>query len=302
MRRSNKVMLQSAMRIANGAKATAILFNLDCLDKLPADDLKTKTTKDLCLIPVTQRSPQDLSNMLQDHVKQIKPGVVYLPPVNMTRMSHVKISVIHALSKGFITIGDKIVIVTGIQGTKDLDSIILLDTENESEVLTARGAEGISQSVSEEVFQVVLNLSLELAHRGREGKPIGTIFVLGDEERVMQLSKQMVINPFRGSTEDECNILNPDLKETIREFSAIDGAFIISSDGHVLSSGRYLNAASEEDSIPRGLGSRHIAAGGITALTNAVAIVIAESSGDVRIFKGGKILMEIEKPPIPKVT
>ncbi len=166
--------------------------------------------------------------------------------------------------------------------------------------MTARGAEAIAESVTQEVFQVVLNLALELAHRGREGKPIGTIFVLGDEERVMQLSKQMVINPFRGYTDEESNILNPDLKETIREFSAIDGAFIISGDGRVLSAGRYLNAASEEESMPRGLGSRHMAAGGITALTNAIAIVIAESSGDVRIFKNGKILMEIEKSSSPK--
>jgi len=31
-------------------------------------------------------------------------------------------------------------------------------------------------------------------------------------------------------------------------------------------------------------------------LTNAIAIVISESSGDVRIFKNGKIIMAIEKP------
>ena len=240
--------------------------------------------------------------MLQDQGKQIKPGTVHLPPVNMTRMSHIKISVVHAISKGLINIGDKIVIVTGLQGSKDLDTIVLLDTATESEVMTARGAEHIAESVSQEVFQAVLNFSLELAHRGREGKPIGTIFVLGDEERVMQLSKQMVINPFKGYTDEEKNILNPNLKETIREFSAIDGAFIISQDGHVLSAGRYLNASSDEESIPRGLGSRHMAAGGITALTNAVAIVIAESSGDVRIFKNGRILMEIEKSPSPKAT
>jgi DNA integrity scanning protein DisA with diadenylate cyclase activity len=274
---------------------------LDCLDKLPTDEIP-KTAKDLILIPVTQRTPKDLTNMLQDQTKPLKHGVVHLPPVNMTRMSHIKISVVHAISKGLINIGDKIVFVTGVQGSKELDSIILLDTGTESEIMTTHGAQAIAENISQEVFQVVLNLSLELAHRGREGKPVGTIFVLGDEERVMQLSKQMVINPFRGSTEEESNILNPHLKETIREFSAIDGAFIISSDGHLLAAGRYLNAASEEESIPRGLGSRHIAAGGITALTNAVAIVIAESSGDVRIFKDGKILMEIEKSPSPKTA
>jgi DNA integrity scanning protein DisA with diadenylate cyclase activity len=39
-----------------------------------------------------------------------------------------------------------------------------------------------------------------------------------------------------------------------------------------------------------------VAAAGITSVTEAVAIVISESTGDVRIFKDGAIFMEIEKP------
>lgn len=301
MRNTNKIIFQAAARIAKKAKARAILFSLDCLDKLPTDEAP-KMAADIALIPVTQRTPKDLAGMLQDQAKRLKVAAVHLPPVNMTRMSLIKISVVHAISRELINIGDKIVFITGVQGSKDLDSIILLDTATEYEIITTHGAEAILDNISHEVFQVTLNLALELAHRGREGKPVGTIFVVGDEERVMQLSKQMVINPFKGYTDEDNNILNPELKETIREFSAIDGAFIIGADGRVLSAGRYLNVASEEESIPRGLGSRHIAAGGITSLTNAVAIVIAESSGDVRIFKDGKILMEIEKSPSPKVT
>ncbi len=300
MRSLNKAIFQAAARIAVRAKASAILFSLDCLDKIPHEELP-KTAKDMQLIAVTQRAPHDLDTIVEESTKQ-RADIVHLPAVNMTRMSHIKISVVHALSKQLITVGDKIVCITGVQGSKDLDNILLLDTANESEVMTIKNTDAIAAGISQEVFQSVLNLALELAHRGREGKPVGTIFVLGDEDQVMQLSKQMVINPFRGYEDEESNILNPDLKETIREFSAIDGAFILASDGRVLSTGRYLNAASDEDSVPRGLGSRHMAAGGITALTNAIAIVIAESSGDVRIFKGGKIIMEIEKSPSPKMT
>lgn len=302
MRRVNKTMLQSAVRIAKSAKASAILYNLDTLDRLPTDELSTKAAKGIKIIPVTQRSPSELNKLYAEQHKSTLSDIIHLPPVNMTRMSHIKIAVVHAIANGLITIGERIVFTTGLQGTQDMDSLVILDTGHETELITARGAELLSESVKQDVFQTVLNLSLELAHRGREGKPVGTIFVLGDEKRVMQLSKQMVINPFKGYTEEESNVLNPDLKETIREFSAIDGAFIISAEGRLLSSGRYLNAASDEESVPRGLGSRHIAAGGITALTNAVAIVIAESSGDVRIFKDGKILMEIEKSPLPKAT
>lgn len=299
MRRFNKTMLKTATRIAKSSKAKTILFSMDCLDKVSADDLVNKECE---WMPVTQLSAEALQSAYPEIAKRLKGKIIQLPSIHMTRMSHVKIAVVNALANGMIHVGDKIVFVAGMQGAQELDTIILLDTANESEVMTARGAETISKSVKQEVFQATLNLALELAHQGREGKPVGTLFVLGDEERVMQLSKQMVINPFKGYGEEERNILDPQLKETIREFAAIDGAFIVSSDGQVLSAGRYLNAASEEASVPRGLGSRHIAAGGITALTNAVAIVISESSGDVRIFRDGKILMEIEKSPTPKAA
>ena len=86
------------------------------------------------------------------------------------------------------------------------------------------------------------------------------------------------------------------MSETLKEFSVLDGAFVIRQDGIVLCAGRHLSAALDSTvDLPRGLGSRHVAAAGITSVTQAVAIVISESTGDVRIFKDGAILMEIEK-------
>ncbi|QQR80524.1 MAG: DNA integrity scanning protein DisA nucleotide-binding domain protein [Deltaproteobacteria bacterium] len=183
-----------------------------------------------------------------------------------------------------------------MSGSDTLDAILCLDTSKESEVVAIQGIEVVSEAVKPEVFQAVLGIAIELATRGREGKPVGTTFVIGDEQKVMQLSKQMIINPFKGYTNEERNLLNGNLRETLREFAALDGAFVISGDGLVLTAGRYLGGATDEGPIPRGLGSRHIAAAGITALTDAFAIVISESTGDVRIFRSGKILMEIEKP------
>jgi DNA integrity scanning protein DisA with diadenylate cyclase activity len=125
---------------------------------------------------------------------------------------------------------------------------------------------------------------------------VGTIFVLGDHEKVLQLSRQMIINPFLGYSEEERNILNPDLIGTIKEFSAIDGAFVIKDNGVIVTAGRHLNAALESKDFPKGLGSRHIAAAGITSITLAIAVVLSESSGTVSVFKNGKILVNIEKP------
>jgi len=112
----------------------------------------------------------------------------------------------------------------------------------------------------------------------------------------MQLSQQMIINPFLGYPEEQLNILNPELEETIKEFSAIDGAFIIKENGVLVTAGRHLNAAPDIRDLPSGLGSRHIAAAGITNVTKAAAIVISESSGNVSVFKNGKLFVTIEKP------
>jgi DNA integrity scanning protein DisA with diadenylate cyclase activity len=172
----------------------------------------------------------------------------------------------------------------------------VIDISKEFEILASSKVSDITENLRPEVFESVLNLAIELANQGREGKPAGTIFVIGDDEKVMQLSSQMIINPFKGYAEEERNIISPELRNTVKEFSAMDGAFVIREDGVLLAAGRYLSAAQEKQVLPMGLGSRHVAAAGITSVTAAMAIVVSESSGDVRIFKGGNIFMEIEKP------
>ncbi len=291
VKRINQALLQAALRVVKSVKAKALFLSLDPLSELPEEE----PAKDCSLIFVTRRSQEELDGMYPDGFPSSRP-VITLPKIDMTRMGQVKMAVVLAVSHRLIEIGDRIVFVTGHPAMNTLDAVLYLDTSKEQEVLTTQGLDGIGDQVKPEVFQQTLAIALELASRGREGKPIGTIFVLGDEEKVLQLSKQMIINPFKGYSDEERNILNGNLKETLREFSALDGAFLISQEGLVLTAGRYLGAASDEATLPRGLGSRHIAAAGITALTNAIAIVISESTGDVRIFKNGKILMEIEKP------
>ncbi|HDH12876.1 MAG TPA: hypothetical protein ENG83_11890 [Nitrospirae bacterium] len=46
-------------------------------------------------------------------------------------------------------------------------------------------------------------------------------------------------------------------------------------------------------------GTRHYSAAAITNITSAIAVTVSQSTGDVRIFKGGYPIMEIEKPARP---
>ena len=192
--------------------------------------------------------------------------------------------------------GDKWVCLSGMPQSKALDNLLILEFGKEFEVLFSSDLPVISEIVKPEVFETLLRLALEISMEGKEGrKPTGAIFILGKHKEVLKYSHPMVINPFQGYPEEDRNILDHRLKETVKEFASIDGAFIVREDGIILAAGRHLDASGENIEIPLGLGSRHRAAAGITSLTDALAIVISEETGEVRIFHHGKILMEIEK-------
>jgi len=143
---------------------------------------------------------------------------------------------------------------------------------------------------NQSVLQRLLEIAIELSVEGREGTPVGTIFVIGDTRRVLKHSRQLIPNPFKGH---KVNVLDRDSKEIIKEFAQLDGAFIIRDDGRISAAGRYLEVEPKviDLMLPPGLGSRHIAAAGITKLTKAIAISLSES-GTIRIFKNGLILLE----------
>jgi diadenylate cyclase len=136
---------------------------------------------------------------------------------------------------------------------------------------------------------------MAIGHEGFEGHPIGTIFVLGDSTAVMEKSKQLTINPFGGISEAERNVLDPGIREALKNFAVLDGAFVIREDGVVLAAGRYLQVGSEIVNLPLGLGARHSAAAAVTVETRAIAISVSQSSGTVRVFKEGQSVLELQQ-------
>jgi len=290
----NILLIKSAFKIASKVKADAVILHADPLDDLRYEE---KIPKSIDLILIARKRKLEPSEEEKDSLLSYAKAGITLPKIHLTRVALIKVATTLALSQELVEAGAKIVFCVGRLETGLLDLIHIVDTSKESEIVTGKEISKLALAIKPELFQSVFNLVMELADKGREGKPVGTIFVVGDHEKVLQLSKQMIMNPFKGYEEEERNIMQPSLKETIREFAAMDGAFVIGEDGTVITAGRYLGAAIDESELPRGLGSRHIAAAGITALTKAIAFVISESTGDVRIFKDGRILMHIEKGP-----
>ncbi len=282
----NRIMIEAACRIAQEVGARALVMGNDA-----AADFFGNQEQNSCpeLVLLTRGAVQSEDKLL--------PGIILdMPDVNLTRLGQVKIAVTKGIAAGIFKKDDKIVCLSGVPKFGFVDSIFVIDVGREFEILTLDDMSDITEGLQAEVFGELMNIALELAAQGREGRRVGTIFILGDHDQVLQLSRQMIINPFKGYPEEERNILNPDLMETIREFSTLDGAFIIKGNGAIVTACRHLNTALESKDFPKGLGSRHIAAAGMTSVTASVAVVLSESSGTVSVFKKGKMLVSIEKP------
>ena len=141
------------------------------------------------------------------------------------------------------------------------------------------------------VIRDVLEVTIELGKKGQKGKQVGALFVVGDAGKVMNKSRPLSYNPFEKS---HVHVGDPIVNVMLKEFSRLDGAFVISDSGKIVSAYRYLEPSAEGVDIPKGLGARHMAAGAITRDTNAVAIVLSESDGLVRAFQGGELLLELD--------
>lgn len=148
------------------------------------------------------------------------------------------------------------------------------------------------RNVSCSVLHSVLELAVQLAREGREGKKIGTIFTVGDEANVLKYSRCLILDPLYGHDSRSKQIENADMRETVKELAQLDGAFIVSDSGTVLSSARYLEAPTHKALLPLGLGTRHMAAAAMSQHTDAVVAVVSTSS-IVRVFDDGKIVGEI---------
>jgi len=289
VKQQNRIMLETACSIAKKTRSKGVLLYGDLIEDYEALAAIGQGKQVELILAVRDES------CFQEAVSVFK-KVLRIPDVPLGRINQMKMAIVQAISKGLVKNGDKWICLSGIPQTKVLDSLIILEFGKEFEIISSSDLPVISEIVRPEVFETLLSLALGISIEGKEGrKPLGTIFVLGRHEDVLKYSHPMVINPFQGYPEEERNILDPRLKETVKEFSSIDGAFIFREDGVILAAGRHLDASGENIEIPLGLGSRHRAAAGITSLTDALAIVISEETGGVRIFHHGKIFMEIEK-------
>jgi len=282
----SNMVIDHALDMANRINAQAVFISVDLLPQARVLDASKRSYDIYAVTTSTERM------VLPDEAAC---KVLKVPKIPMGRVGRIKVALVMAASRGLLQKGDRVVCVSGLPGAGMLDTILVLQVGTETEVMTTSDIGGFAKRVKAGVFDTVLELALELANEGREGKPVGTLFVIGDIKALKDHVRQLVLNPFKGYKERERQVLDPSVRGTIKEFSTIDGAFIIDTKGIVHSAGTYLDARVTPAELPPGLGARHLAAASITAaVPNAIAIAVSESTGEVRVFRHGMSLTDIE--------
>lgn len=181
-------------------------------------------------------------------------------------------------------------IVLGIVSLGDIQSLVVIDI---SDIPFIKKIADLAETIDYSILKAVLNLAIEIGREGREGKNVGTAFIVGDTEEVLSLSHQLILNPYLGHKPEDRDIKNEDNWETVKEFAQLDGMFIIDGNGYIAAAGRYLDVNARDVVLLSGVGGRHLAAAAISKRTHCVAVTVSESGGNVTVYKDGKYVFQI---------
>ncbi len=147
---------------------------------------------------------------------------------------------------------------------------------------------------SETIIETIIGLAQEIGREGREGRAVGTLFIIGNPQELAPYCKQLIMNPFKGYEKNLLNIVqNQTLDETVKNFAQLDGAFIIDNEGYLLSAGTYLDVNTNDIKPFAGWGTKHLAATAITKVSSAIAVLVSESGGIVKVFKNGRLVLKL---------
>ncbi|REJ85662.1 MAG: hypothetical protein DWQ34_21485 [Planctomycetota bacterium] len=270
-----------------------------------ASDLEIETVillSDLVLdFPAVQEQLTPLRLIVSSHLPDVQQaavdsGVPLVPILDepQTRQVQVSQALLEAIADDFLQTGARVIVLYAGYERENVDTLSVINLSEHLAKLTSRDLQRLETQVPLRTLRRAVDLAVEIGRDGREGRPVGTLFVVGHHTKVLEMSHEQVHDPFKGYPKKERMISSARVRESVKELAQIDGAFIISADGCVMAAGRILDAPAEELTLSKGLGSRHWAAAAISKATKAVAIAVSESTGTVRLFQNGMVVLRIE--------
>jgi len=278
-------LLETAGRLRESAGADAVLLLVD--GRL--DWERVRQAAGLGIVLVAADDEADLVGAVEHGLRKVRLDVGGLPV--QERLAQ---ALLECVAAEMIPPEARVVAVYSGFEAGTIDSVSVLRLEEHLGQLTSRDLRNLETKVPLETLKLVVDLAVEIGREGREGKPVGTLFVVGDARKVMQSSHSTGFDPVRGYSRSERRLADPRVREGIKEIAQLDGAFVISADATVEAAARYIDASAESVSVAKGLGARHWAAAAITRRTKSVAVAVSETSGTVRIFHNGEVVLRIE--------
>jgi DNA integrity scanning protein DisA with diadenylate cyclase activity len=291
-------LLQSACRLVRGLPADAVLLltetHLDWDEVLGhLEGCRLFIAAQSGLLPESVRRHPDLTLL------DIDAG----PTPTQERMS---LALLEAVRTEQLHHGAHVValyngIEIGTDRPEHIDSLSVIHLGEHLERLSAKDLRKLDTEVPLETLRAVVDLATEIGREGREGHPVGALFVVGDTRKVLSMSHAINFNPFRGYPPDERDVRDVRVREQIKDLAQLDGAIIIRRDGIAEAACMYIDALAEGITLTKGLGSRHWAAAAISRKSKAVAVAVSQSSGTVRLFQNGEVVLRIEPLARPMV-
>jgi DNA integrity scanning protein DisA with diadenylate cyclase activity len=200
-------------------------------------------------------------------------------------MNQAKELLVSAWGEGILKINDKVLCVI----SNDINALVMFNVED---IGITSVKDQVKDRIDLSILESTFNIATQIAREGREGKPAGALFILGDTDNVLKNSRPLIINPFEGHEKEGRYILERKNLTTIKEFALLDGALLIDEEGYAVAAGRYIVGVSWDLYLQGGLGGRHLAGASITKTTKAVSIVVS-STGTIRAFKDGEEIYKI---------
>jgi|SRR3989344_586639 len=269
----------AAVKLANDVKANCIVS----LERVFEDEINEEDSLYFNIkVTIFKKSRPDAYNKWEytTRIKRPEPGSI--APIKNLLMG--------AINKKYISKGERVICTQGESlGTGFKGMIFMFDVDS---IFFNISTHKLADNISSEIIETAIDLALEISREGREGKKIGTAFIIGNKD-ILQYTKQLIMNPFLGYPEENRKITDPRMKETLKEFAQLDGVFIIEDNGTILSAGTYLDIDTTRLEIPEGLGTRHRCCAAITQKTEAISVLVSETGGKVKVFKKGKMVMTL---------
>ncbi|MBN2577912.1 MAG: diadenylate cyclase [Pirellulales bacterium] len=280
-----KNLFHLAVQMTESAGAEGVIVLLDG----PADWTRLKTMAGPAKVIVAADTADILAG-----AKDVGLHTVHLDMSESPIYERLTQSVLEAVADDLLSPGSSVVVLYSGFDADDVDSMSVINLDEHLNRLTGHDLRQLETRVPLDTLKIVVDLAVEIGREGREGKPVGTLFVVGDSRKVLACSRPVGFDPVRGYHRKDRNLSDSRVREGIKEIAQMDGAIVVSADGVVEAACRYLDCSAADVTLSKGLGARHWAAAAISRATNAVSVTVSQSNGTVRIFHNGEVVLRIE--------